>query len=224
MRYPKELLPRRKYQLFSVEDLAEPSYLARRSLKNQNEFQDYIGDIRVEALVNPVEDFYGLSTNLLGVFHPKHLRVQITEDKKALFQYWHPGAVTPKARNIKCTEDDSPVFYFQVGSLHNIQFPYEMFLPKGKGIIRQSGICKVIHKPMLVNFWHFELTVYDPVDGEIKKRDTAWKKMWAEHFIKSTLLINASTIEPAFKMIPKNVYKRPWFNTILLTKYLYKAS
>ena len=204
-------MPRRwRYHLFGVSDLVGPSYIVRRSLKKTEDYLDSLGEVRIDALVNVFEELYGLSSSLLGTFLPEHAKLFVDGKNQP---YWRPGSQVPKSQRVKFSVVDCPVVFFCVQDLDNTVFPLEKTLRKG--VQEFTGTCRLIHRPTIFNFWHFELAILGENQEEIKKSDSKWKIQAAEFIIKSFLKINAMTQTPVFAKIPKGCYSYGWLSGFL---------
>jgi hypothetical protein len=224
MLYPKVLLPQRGYRLFTVSQLTDKSFIARRSLLSESDYLNSLGQVRVEALLTTEDtednsqethwsEVFGLSNALLGVYLPEHVKI-LVEHKDVV---WRPGCKLPKPSDIKFRVVDLPPIFFCVDDLHNTKFPIKKPLKKN-GVESFSGTCMLEHHPSLFNFWHFEFVVYDEAKKEMKNTDKKWRKEAAEFIAHSILKISAVHRTPAFGAIPKKVYCDGWFKRLVCVR------
>jgi hypothetical protein len=235
MSYPKVLLPLPSY--FTIyEDLPAGSSLIRLTEKEITPG----AKVEVKDLAAYNKDLFGFSTNLLGHFLPEHSIYQPL--KKAdldYYQNWNEkSSPCLKPSQIKYEEVKRTPLFIPVTAVHNISFPYKVtskekikFIDEKTGKLRKEfkttvsqGSVKVVHKPNLCNFWHFELKVFDQNGLELLRKEV--KPLYeraAEGILTSIAKRHAQTLTPPFEPLPERYFtkttpRKELFITRLLKK------
>jgi hypothetical protein len=198
MDYPSCLLPKRNYKLIKSKFLPKESYLIRRSKKSIPESFDDNNDIRIDALIEKPIELFGLSWNILGVFKEEHLKYRVKKDVD-----WKPCMKKINIFDIKSEiVPNAFPLYLRIWDVHTKRFPYnnpvrqyetgkrlklkreELEEFKNKEL---KGFLHILHKPKLVNYWHFEFEFKDEEKNVIEKKSSEWKKRAANSAFSSLL-------------------------------------
>ncbi len=189
MEYPTELLPKANYKIIKTEELDKKQFLIRRSLVDGNNTFNTLGIVRSDAIALEPKDLYGLSNSLFGIFIEKHLQYK---QKGASLDKWLPGNPVPLPHEIDFgLFDDAVPIYFKIIELHKSVFPYEKSEKNNQKTKELRGACLVVHKPVVANYWHFELSFIEENGSDIRRKDGTWREKAAYSFINLTLKIFA---------------------------------
>lgn len=217
MRYPKRLLPKRRYKIINVDKFPNDTYLLRKSECEQIQIEKSVDPKCIAK--NPDHWVNGLSSSLLGVFRKKDIGY-ITKEEA-----WEHCAKIKKQREINFDYIESSIpIYLSVKSIHNKTFPYEhsdrvklenKHLQKISGnrvlynrllLEKFTGSCKVIHKPTLGNFWHFEIIFKDDRNNFISNEVMGVRKI-VKSFIQSFIIKSSTYSLPInYKKIHRKLY------------------
>lgn len=211
--YPFEILPQKNYKIIDSELLCKNYnvYLLRRSALEKP--LDGNGKVKFDALIELGKEdrFYTLSWNLFGVFKEKHTKFIVkSKDSKE----WHTGDVIPNVEDINFEECETAVLYLSCKSIYNYPFLYtnKELKEKEKSDKKsdKKGFLLIEHKPLNVNFWHFQFFVLKENGEPIKN---ASSKNWTLESLKRNsqtkiLLINNMSISAPseFDECPKELY------------------
>ena len=199
MPYPKYLLPRKYFRIFSLDEL-DPSkeyHLVRRSLKQtaQDTFDNF-GLLKIGSLVaideNSKKGFInqvpGMSKCMLGgLFYSLHLKYRA---KNVAMDDWEKDGPPIQFKElIKHIEvQPNPIsIYFPLHQIHRKEIPfvldqknreYKKKLPQqltqSSTKINLSAMVELLHKPTNSNFWHVELHIKDLMtDNYFKSQQVA---------------------------------------------------
>lgn len=193
--YPHELLPQNNFKLkieFSLEE-AQSLDVIRRSLVGQDETTNDLGSIRSHSFLQFEKEhlFFGLSTNLFGIFKEGHLIFRLGKTDGG--EYYTSKDQIPALKDVKY-DVDAPLgsIYLNVGKVHGQPFHYET--KKNEKIYKFIGTCSIVHKPLRANYWHFEIEVLDEKKQRISQNEAGWKKTAAKFFFESYLKLHLSPI------------------------------
>jgi hypothetical protein len=218
--YPFIIIPKVSY-IFPI-NIDGLNVIVRRSNKTEDKTFDEIGYLREDALISKIDQFPNLSMNILGgKFETKHIRYKAKigiaterwneKERVLLIDYKDKWETWSNAIPI----------YFLLNDIHNIEFPYlrnskdeeTKKLRKAFSFLEQGdktrffGKTFVEHEPIKLNYWHVELKLKDIRGDNIKKTDSAWKKMAAENALKDILLIKGRAKILKNQIIPGIFYK-----------------
>lgn len=211
------------------------TYLLRRSEKSfENTFQkvgkDYF--LRLDAI--PAERLPRLSINLLGTFFQKEYLKYSVSHKKAGGQKWNGGEVLFK--NFYKDYDTVPVgceVYLHANNIDGATFPYSYpFNSDSRKLVREfeqkvgggeivlipdpddntkqvysvSGIVKVVHDPLILNYWHVEMITKSFNESEIKNAKPKWSPKYFDSIMRNIMKVNAYHKDMGSGAINENVY------------------
>jgi len=64
-------------------------------------------------------------------------------------------------------------YFLRIGDFHNYKNTYQHASKKGNAF---EFSLKIVHKPLIANFWHFEFATHSE-HGEVVDTSAAWKKL-----------------------------------------------
>lgn len=248
--YPKKLLPKKSYQFFDISEILKNGkfYLVRRSLaESVDKSFNEIGDATAIALIGTdktkVDETIKMSFNILGGFFVSE-NICFLQKKNAMND-WKENT-TPNFKEFKDfieVEKHAIPIYFDISKIEGEPFLYyrkedkkkpkkieEKKLPSGwqkeqteeNSFTEYKGQCKLVHKPTISNFWHFELDLF-PAETEVpitrKKADRVreekgdmknqhWTAQAAYHVLYSVLTSAGKKDLSTYEKIPETVYKK----------------
>ncbi len=185
MSYPERLLPKSNYTYINVSELSENSYLLRHT--NSQDIWDSLDKLKVDVAM-PYEirrDFFGLSCNLFGIFIYDDIYLRVTTKK--LEANWEEGESPLKINTSDfTTAPQRGGFFIKLSSFHGKEFPFKRTVDNKESEFQSTA--SFHHKPILCNFWHFELHFKDN-NGDFINRNKGnkWIKNFAESLRKSVL-------------------------------------
>ena len=168
--YPDHLIPKSDFPIISLIDDAD--YICRW-VDGKIQLKESDGKLNPGAIV--VERIPGFSTNKIPHSIPSDL--YIVFPKESLEKYgkeWQPGIDGEKPDEGEYSIDDTRNYFLvrtsdinkYAENYQNPQNPDELL----------SFTVYLIHKPLVSNYWHFELSVKDAQNNEIKNAGAKWKK------------------------------------------------
>lgn len=207
--YPKRILPRKKYKLkidFDKYLHTKKFILIRRTDKPQSYAFDELGTLRIDALINNLQDVQNMSVNLLGAkyrlqylgYIPKGDATNTWVKKKCI-------SIKSYKNSVEYNSNVYPI-YFILNDIVNHQFQYKRkkdkeylkiykeknsTVPEGDYIF-STGIIEVIHIPIVLNYWHAEFRLKDIIDNKIVKKVKSHNggfnsEYWQNQLVKSAL-------------------------------------
>ena len=170
--YPSRLIPNKDFSFivnFNDDDVLGHWVKDGTPLK--------LGNGKLDPTAVEIKRLHNYSINKIPHSDPADLKigfVNCTKERETLFEtYWEPGidGVTPENTEWQSVEERN-LFFFKVLLLHGFTDDYTKAEKKGKFKV------SVKHKPILVNYWHFELEVSDMESGEVIENleKKTWKK------------------------------------------------
>jgi len=154
MNYPKQILPEPSYKIIDC-DIAACYLLRHVEVADINMLVDpetnllYVG-----AICSPQERIEDLSMSLLGHFTVPFIHIAFHDQAKDKFMhYCAPDAVvdTPVYETEFYSKPDRACWYLLIGDVNNKLFKYQR---SNQDLV---ATCRVVHTPMLWNFWHFSI-------------------------------------------------------------------
>lgn len=159
-KYNRKLLPHKNYRILNDTTPLQDYYLCRLPIKRKNSF---------EKRTNPKEKFEtdqfakGLSVTLLGVFQHKDAKVRVigkSKDAASAVPHhddlWTPGKIPILPPNI-LFKRRSQFFAVKIKDVEAVP-PYDVTIEyPNQGSQQEKAVFKVIHRPTLCNYWHFEI-------------------------------------------------------------------
>lgn len=154
MDYPIELLPNPDYK--SIDCNLSDKFLVRFVFSNVQEeiWDNEIGQIKAKHIYSPDERIDDLSMSLWGVFSLNHVYIDFTQEGKSKYMhYCNPNTEVeaPLFKTHFIKNENKHYWSIPINTLDKLPFDYT------RSNTPFVAICKVLHTPMLWNFWHFSL-------------------------------------------------------------------
>lgn len=153
--YPLRLLPKKNYKYINEDSLVgKDQYLIRFTPNKEN--INELGHIKDKEICPQRSHLVGLSINLLGYFKVKDNYYGVSDEK--LRADWKKGkaGIRPTINQF-FINNDRGYFILPFNIFHNYPHPVEDKHLKEK----LKYTAKLEHKPILANFWHFEVHWYN---------------------------------------------------------------
>lgn len=230
IKYPKRILPRKKYKLridFDKYIHTKKFVLIRRSNRSPSDAFDEGGMLRFDALINDLKDVPNLSMNLYGAKYRLQYLGYVPKGKAT--KPWEKKSSIKKKDFKDSFEYNCDVYpiYFVLNDITNNKFPYQRIKDKFVSdvykllyptvqigdYIEAIGITKVAHVPIMLNYWHVEFIIKDFKDDKGVKRSKIrgdnggfnseyWQNKLAQNALENILIMNAK------KEFPESVYTK----------------
>lgn len=205
-KYPRKLLPQPKYK--SIECNLGKYHLVRHF--NTNGMNDAIEDatnkIKNKYICHPSGNIKDLSTNLVGRFKLKHLKIELTEKGKKSFNvYCEPDfdVDLPVYDEDFVLNKDRDKWFLPINYIENTEVDYNI------AGVPYKAKCIIVHTPMKWNFWHYSIkwildegNYWDKLNHKNKKNWEVRLSFTARTHIKQL----ASMDIPEFKVLGKKHY------------------
>lgn len=192
MNYPLELLPKINYKKIITEELPEESVIIRTT--DEKVILDELGKIPEKYIVKSGSEkqVFDLSVNLYGVYKLEHIKIQVIKGS-GLDEEWKEGdsCLTEVEQDKFEINENKDAIFFLVFDINNKEIPYQKEI-NGK-TSDYEAICKVIHKPTVGNFWHFEVSYMEESGNIIQYGGSGWHKKLRSSIIRSFLKLHAKT-------------------------------
>ena len=205
MPYPERLIPQINYKFINIDDLPDKSYVLRHTASQ--DIWDTLGKLKVDAALPFKRDIFGLSCNLLGIFTYDDIYLKVISKK--LEADWKEDE-SPQEVN---TSDFSLAperggFFLKLSSFHGKQFPFNRPVSNIESEFQSTA--SFHHKPILCNFWHFELHFKDNEEKFIdRNKRNNWIKNFAESLRKSILKKFALKEVSDSEILLPDIYTKP---------------
>lgn len=168
-RYPRRLIPKHNFGLINEEiirDKMRDFYLLRR-VKLDNAQPDFSAMLKSQFLPSTFKK--GISVVLLSVLRKEDIcwcckkpcgkvkgyeNIWIESNRKAKY---------PKNKHLRYERRKTSYGGYKIGDLYDYEseFPITVKDRYGKDVERKDLIkLKVVHEPVCINFWHFEIMIY----------------------------------------------------------------
>ena len=156
MDYPQEILPNIKFGLINC-DLSNHHLIRHTPTNNPNELLDENKEfIKDKYICERSLGLLDLSSNLLGIFIPEHIKIKLTTDGKTKFDYPFKEqlAIEIPIYEMDFTSDDNRGFWtIKIAEIIGKEADFSKENIKDNFV----GICNVRHTPLLWNYWHFTI-------------------------------------------------------------------
>lgn len=168
-RYPRRLIPKHNYGLINediIRNKMRDFYLLRR-VKMDDSWSDFRVMLKSQFLPSTFKK--GISVVLLSVFRKDDIcwcckkpcgKVKGYENK------WTDSnrkGKFPKNKHLRYVRRKTSYGGYKIGELYDYEsdFPITVTDRYGKSVERKDLIkLKVVHEPLCINFWHFEIFIY----------------------------------------------------------------
>ena len=215
MNYPIELLPNEKYKIIDCK--IDNLYLAR-TFKIIGDFpviNPDSGNIQIKYVADPTKHIADFSTNLLGIFEPRHLSISLNDEGKIEFNHYcspEEKVDVPIFNKHFIVEADINYFSILISDIQNQKIPYYL----GDDLV--LGTCRIEHTPMKWNFWHFSIRwVNNNGDYLHNQKDNKFKSGWTKQLssaAKALIVQYAKVNEPNYFVIPARCYSKEFVTPI----------
>ena len=207
MNYPVRLLPQSNYKKIDWSKDLSPLFLLRYT-KTQD-ILDETKKLRIECIATQADHLRDLSTNLLGYFLIEDHKIEIIQNEKFFFCEWNEGEyVREPICNVDfVVNEDRGCFYFNIEEIVSSTFLHIDHTDNNKNY---QLTFKILHTPVVCNFWHFSIRVFYENQLEISTLDVRpnlkkaiWRK--AKEQLRECAIINA----PEFGKLKSKHYLCP---------------
>lgn len=207
MSYPLELLPKINYKKITTEELPKEAVIIRTT--DEKVILDELGKISDKYIVKSGSEkqVFDLSVNLYGIYKLEHIKIQ-PKKGSGLDDEWKEDdtCLTEVAQDKFEINENKEAIFFLVFDIHDKKIPYN------KEINGQTSdfeaICKVIHKPTIGNFWHFEVSYKEESGNMIQYGGSSWQKKLRGSIIRSFLKLYATTSVQKEYIINEEIYTK----------------
>lgn len=207
MSYPSELLPKSNYKKIITEELPQDSVIIRTT--DEKVVLDELEKIPEKYIVKSGSEkqVFDLSVNLYGVYRLEYIKIQPIKGS-GLDNEWKEGdfCLTEVEQDKFEVQENKEAIFFLVFDIHNTEIPYK------KEINGQTSdfeaICKVIHKPTVGNFWHFEVSYNEESGNIIQYGGSSWQKRLRSSIIRSFLKLHAKISIQNEDTINEDIYTK----------------
>jgi hypothetical protein len=168
--YPLHLIPSIDAKIIS--EIDEKHHLAVYVETNDEiPLVDAAGKLN-RSLIKPV--IPGFSTNKIPSSLNSDLQIAFNDDvKKHYRQDWQEGVLCERPPNEHFHYVPTrKLYYLPIGQINNFTDKYRA----PEAAIDSRFRVRVVHKPLIANFWHFELEVLDAAETPIKYSTSVWKR------------------------------------------------
>ncbi|WP_379731791.1 hypothetical protein [Flavobacterium branchiicola] len=211
-------------------------YLLRRSEKPfEQTFQSFGKGhmLRLNAISN--ERLPKLSLNLLGAFFKREHLKYVVSHKKPGGDKWRDYKKISFKDYFKDYEvtDVGCEIYLHANNINGKTFPFSFPFSKenarvvrdfekaiGEGMIKQvtdpidptniyylvSGVIKLVHDPLVLNYWHVEMISENFNGKEVKSASPAWTQPFFDSMMKNLIRVNAYPTREEIGTINQNIY------------------
>ena len=201
MSYPERLIPQPNYQIIDFDQINTTSrYLVRHT--DVKDLKDDAGDLRLEListheLYQHLRDF---STNLLGVFELEDIKWAWLKNTPCLGK-WIPGSLgmIPTESDVDERSEERGCFFLSVSECHHAKL-YTDSSMEGEMEVE----CKVLHTPVLANFWHCSLRWY--CNGEDSESWNKGRMRRVKADLRSFIFDRVQLEEPIFQAVDPIYY------------------
>lgn len=173
VRYPLRLIPTSEFKKISDTKSIQTHYLGKW-VEGANLFKDEDGKLSPAAI--EVKRIPGFSTN--KILHSKKcdLNIQFIKEVSGIFNAgWEEGQAGLFPSLLDFQIDSTRKHYFvKISDIDGYTDKYHN--PPGKTDDEFMFTVKVVHKPLMANYWHFELSI-DTAHGKIESAKSAWQKV-----------------------------------------------
>lgn len=184
MQYPAELLPKHNYRgEINVErliDIHPNAYLLRKSAVGAD-----LANLKFRDVFPGRGDLFGLSTYVFGDYKKTHFKFK-TKSRS----YWKEGDSCLMSHQIIFELEPPNIYplYLPLKHCHSVDFPIKKILENKKTETVNSTI-SVVHRPMVDNYWHFELVVKSSSGEELMgKQVKEYHKRSAQEFAEDYIM------------------------------------
>lgn len=170
--YPLHLVPTKNLKTISQNELNISNYLGKW-VDNAIELKDVDGKLNASAI--DINRIPGFSTNKIPGSTIIDLNIEFDKQFSHLYiKSWHEGdiGIMPEDNHFQFNQERKHYFL----RIADMQFTDEYLNPPDKTDIVYKYTVNVEHKPLVSNYWHFELTVTSP-DHIINNSSGAWRKL-----------------------------------------------
>lgn len=170
--YPVHLVPTNNLKIISQSELDLSDYLGKW-VDGSVQLKDADGRLNAGAI--DINRIPGFSTNKIPNSTVLDLSIEFEKQYSHLYiKSWHEGddGIIPDVNHFQFNQDRNHYFL----KIQDIQFSSEYFNPPDRTGTTYKYTVKVEHKPLVSNYWHFELVVTSP-DHLIISASGAWRRL-----------------------------------------------
>ncbi len=195
MSYPERLIPREEFCIIDFDRAnTRTKYLIRHTdiVDISNKEGKLKGElVSTDDNYNHLRDF---STNLLGVFQLEDIQWVWAKGTPCLGT-WHPGeeGIFPSNKDVVLGAGRG-CFYLSIFVFHHKRF-FTLSEQEGESEVE----CKLLHTPLMSNFWHCSLRWY--CDGEDSESWNKGRMRRMKAHIRDFILEKAQLEEPIYQAI-----------------------
>ncbi len=169
--YPQHLIPRKDLKFIHAFDTSD-----RLGKWVEPEFELKDEDGRLSSSAVDVASLAGFSTNKIPSSHPKDLKINFVCDKEMRSRYlapWQVGidGLVPENEEWEYREDRQ-LYFFKAVDVDGLVGDFNN--PPDKPNKKFEFTLRIVHKPTMTNYWHFEFLITTNETAEprqIKKMD-----------------------------------------------------
>lgn len=152
--YPQKLLPQPKYKLIDCN--LDKYHLVRHFEIKDSDDAIEIGTniIKSKYICTPKENMRDLSTNLVGRFKLKYLKIELTpQGRESYGIYCAPDTkvALPLYERDYVLNNNRDKWFLSIKDIANIEVDYNV----GSDYFKAK--CEITHTPMRWNYWHFSI-------------------------------------------------------------------
>ena len=229
LKYPNKILPKSNFKnLIEFDSLfkSQSVYLLRRSDLSLDLTFNTIGDLyTLKEDILSLSDFPNMSVNLIGgKFKIKHAKF-IIDIKSDACKKWDGKSSVFLSDHIESYSiaDALCHIFIDPTNIHELNIPYDKPYDKNLENLLKSleidikpenkkyhftGKIKFVSEPANLNYWHFELKIYDFKNEPIDYKSSAWLKELCRQILCDVVSVNTSPLVPSVVKIPSKFYKK----------------
>lgn len=163
-RYPRHLVPHKKYKITPVDADLDDFYLLRY-MSNDN---TPLGSKEIKDVFPPSRFYCGMSVNLLSKYRKCDVRYYVNPKKhRKCFENWEEGKAGILPSEFSYYKK-RPFVGIKVDGLRSAELDIQIGNAK-PSIRRDKVFFRIEHCPVMSNFWHFNIFLYgeNSVTGEM---------------------------------------------------------
>ncbi len=189
--YPARLLPESSFELI---DEPDPNHILCRWADPSIPLKENDGKLNPQLIDE--KRIPGFSLNKIPESEISDINIEFNDYENFLVR-WKKGDNPAVVSETDFYYSKGNYFLFKIDSIHKYDstYPYPI---KKDGIEQQIQFnFKVLvkHAPLIVNYFHFELMVFDKDNVEIAKRDAKWKKVITADIRQKIITISKFALE-----------------------------
>ena len=171
--YPDHLIPNKDLKIIDNAEIDQSEHLGIW-VRDDLTFKDPDGRLSQSAIdLSKIPSF---STNKIPDSVPNDLNIFFERDFISIYNVaWHEGedGTIPENSHFSFVENRNH-YFIKISNIDNFGDHYQN--PPTDDSIQYEFIVHVVHKPLVSNYWHFELSITSP-DHVIIDTKGAWKKL-----------------------------------------------